>query len=174
MSFAARKPCTRGTREAADRRKLWAKLKERMDVVIEPFSPATTDGTDIHTALLGVLEKQPNLKSVVLISDGDWNSASRLSKLPRDWHARCRCLRCRWIGTTRPPDVELSSFDAHLRRGRQAAAHSVRHRQLLLPRDEVVVLEMKSTSGERSHEGHAARDEPLSDAIAWKPEKPAK
>lgn len=27
--------------------KLWAKLKERMDVVIEPFSPATTDGTNI-------------------------------------------------------------------------------------------------------------------------------
>jgi hypothetical protein len=80
------KDVTRGTQVIAredvvkplvDEPKLWAPLKERMDVVIEPFSSSqtpTTEGTDIHAALASVLEQQPNLKAVVLISDGDWNS----------------------------------------------------------------------------------------------------
>ena len=57
--------------------KLWESLKERMEVVIEPFSSSQTpptEGTDIQAALAGVLEQQPNLKAVVLISDGDWNT----------------------------------------------------------------------------------------------------
>jgi hypothetical protein len=81
--------------------KLWEPLKQRMDVVIEPFSSSQTpaaEGTDIHAALASVLEQQPNLKAVVLISDGDWNTGLHPHRPPRGCAcARCRCLRCRSV-----------------------------------------------------------------------------
>lgn len=58
----------------------------RNRVIIEPFSapPEDTDpstltlaGTDIHAALEGVLEDHQNLRAVVMLSDGDWNTGQQ-------------------------------------------------------------------------------------------------
>ena len=52
----------------------WKDLAERMEVKLEPFSPPREGrGSDLNAPLGGALESYPNLRGVVLISDGDWN-----------------------------------------------------------------------------------------------------
>ncbi len=154
--------------------KLWEPLKQRMDVVIEPFSPASTDGTDIHAALLGVLEKQPNLKAVVMISDGDWNTGLPPSQAATRLRMREVPVFAVPVGAeTRLPDVELSSFDVPTF---AVAGKPLRIPFVIdssLPRDEIVMLEMKTSSGEIiTKEVTLPAMSRLQDAIAWKPEKP--
>ena len=157
--------------------KLWARLKERMDVVIEPFSSSQSpavEGTDIHAALMNALEKQPNLKSVVLISDGDWNSGSAPAQAATRLRMREVPVFAVPVGSeTRLPDLDLRSFDV--------PAFAVAGTPLRipfaidssLPRDETVVLEMSSTSGEIiTKEVLVPAMSRFQDAIAWKPEKP--
>lgn len=157
--------------------KLWEPLKQRMDVVIEPFSSAqepATEGTDIHAALLGVLEKQPNLKAVVMTSDGDWNTGVPPSQAATRLRMREVPVFAVPVGAeTRLPDVELSSFDV--------PTFAVTGKPLRipfvidssLPRDEVVMLEMKASSGEIiTKEVTLPAMSRYQDAIAWKPDKP--
>lgn len=157
--------------------KLWEPLKERMDVVIEPFSSTqtpATEGTDIQAALLGVLEKQPNLKSLVLISDGDWNTGLPPARAATRLRMREAPVFAVPVGAeTRLPDVELSSFDVPTF---AVAGKPLRIPFTIdssLPRDEVVNLEMRASSGEIiTKEVTLPAMGRLQDAIAWKPDKP--
>ncbi len=157
--------------------KLWEPLKERMDVVIEPFSSSLTpaaEGTDIHAALLGVLEKQPNLKAVVLITDGDWNTGIPPSQAATRLRMREAPVFAVPVGAeTRLPDVELTSFDVPTF---AVAGKPLRIPFAIdssLPRDEVVMLEMRASSGEIiTKEVTLPAMGRLQDAIAWKPDKP--
>ncbi|MBK8092879.1 MAG: hypothetical protein IPK32_13070 [Verrucomicrobiaceae bacterium] len=157
--------------------KLWAPLKQRMDVVIEPFSSSqtpATEGTDIHAALLSMLEKQPNLKSVILISDGDWNTGTAPSQAATRLRMREVPVFAAPVGAeTRLPDLELTSFDVPTF---AVAGKPLRIPFVIdssMPRDEVVVLEMRSSSGEIiSKEVTLPAMSRFQDAIAWKPEKP--
>src|SRR5713226_9295809 len=64
-----REPIAKLTDEAA-----WTSLRERMDVILQPFAaPETGHGTDLHEPLAQAPEKLKNLVGIVLISDGDWN-----------------------------------------------------------------------------------------------------
>lgn len=154
--------------------KLWLQLKDRMDVILEPFSPATTDGTDIHAALLGALEKQPNLKSIVLISDGDWNQGQPPSQAATRLRMREVPVFAVPIGSeTRMPDIELSSFDVptFAVSGKPLRIPFVINSSL--PRDEIIALEMRSTSGEVvTQEIKLPAMSRYQDAITWKPETP--
>ena len=157
--------------------KLWEPLKQRMDVVIEPFSSAqtpATEGTDIHAALASVLEQQPNLKAVVLISDGDWNTG--VAPAQAATRLRMREVPVFAVPTgaeTRLPDVELTSFDVPTF---AVAGKPLRIPFTIdssLPRDEVVMLEMKASSGEIiTKEVTLPAMGRFQDAIAWKPDKP--
>ncbi len=93
----------------------WDELRQRMDVVIEPFSSAEEppeEGTDLNGALAQAMEKHPRLAAVVLASDGDGTPASRRRRPRRGCGcARCRSSRCRSGAESRLPDVELVSFD---------------------------------------------------------------
>lgn len=157
--------------------KLWEPLKERMDVVIEPFSSTQTpaaEGTDIQAALLDVLEKQPNLKALVLISDGDWNTGLPPSQAATRLRMREAPVFAVPVGAeTRLPDVELTSFDVPTF---AVAGKPLRIPFAIdssLPRDEVVMLEMRASSGEIiTKEVTLPAMGRLQDAIAWKPEKP--
>lgn len=156
--------------------KLWEKLKERMEVVIEPFSSAQTpavEGTDLHGALLGVLEKQPNLKALVVISDGDWNTGLPPSQAATRLRMRETPVFAVPVGAeTRLPDVELTSFDVPTF---AVAGKPLRIPFVIdssLPRDEVVMMEMRASSGEIiTKEVTLPAMGRLQDAIAWKPEK---
>jgi hypothetical protein len=92
----------------------WAPLRERMDVVLQPFSaPETGRGTDLHEPLAEAQEKVKNLIGIVLISDGDWNEG------PPPVQAATK-LRLKGIpvfavpvgSTTRLPDIDLLSLGA--------------------------------------------------------------
>ena len=157
--------------------KLWEPLKQRMDVVIEPFSSAqtpSTESTDIHAALVSVLEKQPNLKAVVLISDGDWNTGAPPSQATTRLRMREVPVFAAPTGAeTRLPDVEVSSFDVPTF---AVAGKPLRIPFTIdssLPRDEVVMLEMKSSSGEIiTKEVTLPAMSRYQDVIGWKPDKP--
>ena len=52
----------------------WSKLRERMNVVIQPFSSSEPGrGSDLYDPLATAPETIPNLRGIVLVSDGDWN-----------------------------------------------------------------------------------------------------
>ncbi len=157
--------------------KLWEPLKERMEVVIEPFSSSqepAPEGTDLHAALTSVLEKQPNLKALVVISDGDWNSGSPPAQAATRLRMREVPVFTVPVGAeTRLPDLELSSFDAPTF---AIAGKPLRIPFVIdssLPRDEVVMLEMQVSSGEIiTKEVTLPAMGRFQDAIAWKPDKP--
>ncbi|MGZ3389840.1 MAG: vWA domain-containing protein, partial [Isosphaeraceae bacterium] len=92
----------------------WLKLRERMNVVVQPFSPPQPGrGTDLHEPLARALEKIQNLRGIVLASDGDWNEG------PPPVQAAAR-LRIKGVpvftvaagSSSRLPDVELIGLDA--------------------------------------------------------------
>ncbi len=73
---------------------MWKPVADRMKVVFEPFSsapPTAEKGTDLNQALTGVGEKHANLRGIVLLSDGDWNTGQS-PDLPRP-HCESRTSR---------------------------------------------------------------------------------
>src|SRR5207245_3245260 len=92
----------------------WASLRERMNVVVQPFSaPESGQRTDLYEPLAQAPDKVKNLVGVVLISDGDWNEGPP----PVQAATKLRLLGVPVFAvpvgsTTRLPDVELLSLGA--------------------------------------------------------------
>ncbi len=155
----------------------WRDVAPRMDVVVEPFSsdqqPAS-EGTDLNAALLRAAEKYPRLHAVVLLTDGDWNTGEPPA------HAATR-LRMREVpvfavplgAESRLPDVELSSFEVPTF---AIAGKPLRIPFTIvssLPRDEAVILEMKSSTGEVITKPVVIPAMGrLQEVMTWRPEKP--
>jgi hypothetical protein len=60
-------------------RQFWQPLQAKAKVSIEPFAPPATNqsainGTDLNQALESTLHRYKNLKAVLLLTDGDWNT----------------------------------------------------------------------------------------------------
>ncbi len=107
----------------------WDRLRQRMNVVIQPFSApsinpgsassssaaaasGTGQGTDLYSPLARAPERISNLRGIVLASDGDWNEGQP----PVQAAARLRMkgvpILAVPVGSrTRLPDVELLSLD---------------------------------------------------------------
>ncbi|MCP5557558.1 MAG: hypothetical protein H7A55_07360 [Verrucomicrobiaceae bacterium] len=156
---------------------LWQPLQKRMDVVIEPFSSADQppeEGTDINAALLDLIQNQPRLSAVVLLSDGDRNTGD--SPALAATRLRMKGVPVFAVPTgseTRLPDVELVSFDV--------PTFAVAGKPLrvpfaidsFLPRDEVVTLKMETSTGEIiTQEATLPAMSRLQDVIVWKPVEP--
>jgi len=131
---------------------LWQSLTKRMDVVVEPFSSSLdqpTEGTDINGALLKALEQHPRLRSVVLISDGDWNTGSAPAQAATQLRMRGTPVFAVPAGAeTRLPDVWMVSFDAPTF---GVAGKPLRIPFVVessLPREQPVTLEMTTSTGE--------------------------
>ena len=131
---------------------LWQSLTKRMDVVVEPFSSTLdqpTEGTDINGALLKALEQHPRLRSVVLISDGDWNTGSAPAQAATQLRMRGAPVFAVPAGAeTRLPDVWMVSFDAPTFGvvGKPLRIPFVVESSL--PREQPVTLEMTTSTGE--------------------------
>jgi hypothetical protein len=63
-------------------KKFWSPLARKTKVVVEEFGmqrattnagPRQVEGTDLNSALEAALSREHNLKSVLLLTDGDWN-----------------------------------------------------------------------------------------------------
>lgn len=94
----------------------WQSVNDRMDVVIESFAsnlPNPAEATDINAALENLLQKHPELRSVVLVSDGDWNIGEAPSSAATKLRARKIPVYAMGVGSeSRLPDIELVSLDA--------------------------------------------------------------
>lgn len=156
---------------------LWESLKKRMDVVIEPFSSSDQppeEGTDINAALLSLMENQPRLSAVVLLSDGDRNTGESPALAATRLRMRGVPVFSVPMGSeSRLPDVELVSFDV--------PTFAVAGKPLripfaidsFLPRDEVVTLKMDTSTGESiTQEATLPAMSRLQDVIVWRPADP--
>ena len=150
----------------------WAKLTERMNVVIQPFaSPQPGHGTDLHEPLAQAPEKFKNLLGVVLISDGDWNEG------PPPVQAASR-LRLKGVpvfavpvgSPNRLPDLELLSLDAPTF---GIAGKSVRIPFAIessLPRETTMTVSLKTSDGDEvTKEIRIAAMGRTSEWVIWKP-----
>ena len=162
------RPSRRSTESAS-----WLKLRERMNVVVQPFSTSPAGhGTDLHEPLARAHGEDPEPAGIVLASDGDWNEG------PPPVQAAAR-LRIKGVpvfavpvgSPTRLPDVELlSPRRADVRRGRQVGAHSVHDRKLAAPRIRRHASLLRSSDGdELTKEVRIAPMSRTSDWLVWKP-----
>jgi hypothetical protein len=158
---------------------LWNPLRQRMDVVIEPFSSSEdppAEGTDLHGALARLLEQQPRLAAVVLATDGDWNTGAA----PSQAATRMRMRGVPVIGVTtgadtRLPDVEIASFDVPTFAVAGKPLRIPFSIDSALPRDEVISLTMTVSSGaEIRQEFTLPAMGRLQDALVFRPGEPGK
>jgi uncharacterized membrane protein len=96
--------------------RFWSKLEERYGVSVKAFSkvlnaPSPADGTDVHAALSDSMENVSNLRAILLMSDGDWNTGK--SPVTAATKLGVRGIPVYSIGVgmeTFLPDIELQSL----------------------------------------------------------------
>ena len=153
----------------------WASLRERMNVIVQPFAtPEAGHRTDLNEPLAQAPEKVKNLLGIVLISDGDWNEG-----LPPVQAA----TKLRLMGvpvfsvpvgsTTRLPDIELLSLAAPTFGVAGKAVRIPFTIESTLPREYLTTVILKTSDGDEVTED--VRIAPMgrtSGSLLWKPKKP--
>jgi len=150
----------------------WKGLRGRMDVVVQPFAaPRAGRGTDLFAALARASEATPNLRGVVLASDGDWTEGRPPVEAATRLRSRGVPVFAVAVGSpTRLPDVELLSLDAPTF---GVAGKSVRIPFTIessLPREYVATVTMRATDGDEvTKEVRIAPMGRTADHVTWKP-----
>ena len=94
----------------------WEPLRAKTDVHFHKFASNLKDpaeGTDIHSAIENALEQHPNLRSLILLSDGDWNTGPPPSRAAGNLRSRRVPAYVLPVGSDSPlPDLRITSFDA--------------------------------------------------------------
>lgn len=151
----------------------WESVEGEMEVVITPI--ASDNGgarSNLHDPLKNARDEHPNLRAIVIASDGDWNDGLppvqaamrlRVEKIP---------VFSVPVGSpTRLPDLDLISFDV--------PTFGVAGKNVRLPftiesslaRDHIAEIELKVSDGTTiQHQVRVAAMGRTSDAILWKPE----
>ncbi len=134
--------------ELADKES-WESLTEEFDLEFQSFSSPDTTGTDIANALIDVADQHPNLRGVVLISDGDWNTGDPPSRAATRLRMQDTPVFALPVGSeTRLPDLAVTAFDVPTF---GIAGKPVRLPFTLtsaLPRSHTANIEIKSNEGE--------------------------
>lgn len=158
---------------------LWNPLRERMDVVIEPFSSSEdppVEGTDLAGAMQRLLEQQPRLAAVVLATDGDWNTGAAPSQAAT--RLRMRGVPVMAVPTgadTRLPDIDIVSFDVPTFAVAGKPLRIPFSIDSALPRDEVIGVTMTTSTGEEiRQEFTLPAMGRLQDALVFRPGEPGK
>lgn len=150
----------------------WQKLRERMNVVIQPFSePRPGHGTDLNDPLIRAPQKIQNLRGVVLASDGDWTEGQPPVLAAAALRMRGVPIFAVPVGSkTRLPDVELLSLDLPTF---GIAGKSVRvpfSIESSLPREFTTTVTMRASDGDEvTKEVKIAPMTRTSDFLIWKP-----
>ena len=151
------------------------------EIAIEPFSaPGDVDftegepGTNLSAPLARTLEKFPNLRAVVLVSDGDWNDGEPPLEVATRYRARKVPVFTSVVGSgSALPDLEITSLDP------PAFAVSGKMLQMpfsirsAMPRDVDVTVVLRGDDG--STESKLIRipaKGTLDDVIDWRAPKP--
>ncbi len=153
----------------------WKSLEEKHRVVITPIAAAAGDkkGSNLHDPLAQAPERFPNLRGIVLASDGDWNdgkppveaaSALRLKDIP---------VFVVPVGSSsRLPDLELLSLDAPTFGLVGKAVRIPFTIESTLPREVTLSVSLKATGGdELTKEVRIAAMGRTSDWLTWKPKE---
>ena len=150
----------------------WQKLRERMNVVIQPFSePKPGHGTDLNDPLARAPQRIQNLRGVVLASDGDWNEGQPPVLAAAALRMRGVPIFAVPVGSrTRLPDVELLSLDLPTF---GVSGKSVRvpfSIESSLPREFTTTVTMRASDGDEvTKEVKIAAMTRTSDFLIWKP-----
>ena len=158
---------------------LWKPLAERMDTVIESFSskedPAP-EASDLHAALMNLLEQHPRLAAVVLATDGDWNTGEAPSLAATRLRMKGVPVFAVPVGAdSRLPDVEIASFDVPTFAVAGKPLRIPFSIDSSLPRDEIIGVTMTSSTGaEIRQEFTLPAMGRLQDAMVWRPGAPGK
>lgn len=158
------------------REDVWDPLKERLKVVIEPFSSDLAEpaaATDLNTALASVSDRHPGLRVIVLLSDGDWNIGGSPSSSATDLRMKNIPVFSVGMGSEdRLPDIELASTSAPTFGLAGKAVRIPFRLSNRLPRDMAIVVSVHGTGGDVVEKTvHISGMGQLNDTIAWKPEK---
>lgn len=165
-----------GKNEKPELPELWKPATKNLDVVFEPFSSemsTPTKGTDIDLALSKTTARHGNLRGVVLLSDGDWNTGNTPSAAATDMRMKNIPIYTVGIGSEeRLPDVELASMDAPTF---GIAGKTLRIPfQILswLPRDQDIKITLSGTRGQNIEKTiRVPGMGQVRDTINWFPEK---
>lgn len=150
----------------------WAALKERWNVVVQPFSRAGTGhGSDLYEPLAAADEKIPNLRGVVIASDGDWNEGPPPVQAAARLRTRNVPIHVLPVGSrTRLPDVEILSLDVPTFGVAGKAVRVPFTIDSALPRDYSTTVTLRSSDGDEvSKEVRIAAMGRTSAALVWKP-----
>lgn len=151
----------------------WESLSGQLEIVLTPF--ATADGgssSDLYQALADARDQHPNLRAILLASDGDWNAGLP----PVQAAQRLRLDQIPIFGVplgsqSRLPDLDLLSFDVPTF---GVIGKNVRLPFTIessLPRDHNLQVELRVSDGTViQHQVRVAAMGRTSDAILWKPE----
>lgn len=86
------------------------------NVVIEPFSSKLSEptaGSDLNGILATTIEKYPNLRAVVMVSDGSWNIGNSPTEAATQLLVKNVPVFTIGVGSeTALPDIEVASLDA--------------------------------------------------------------
>ena len=150
----------------------WASLKERMNVVIQPFaSEKSGHGSDLYTPLATAQDTTANLMGVVFASDGDWNEGPP----PVQAAAKLRVKGVPLFGVTagsatRLPDIELLSLDAPTFGINGKSVRIPFTIESALPREYTTTVTLKTSDGETvTKDVRIAPMGRTSDFMMWKP-----
>jgi hypothetical protein len=155
---------------------LWQSLAGRMKIVFEPFSsqpPTGEKGTDLSSALASTGDKYPNLRGIVLLSDGDWNTGQSPGTAASALRVRNVPVFAVGVGSEeRLPDMELAASDAPtfgvVRKSLRIPFRIISW----LPADRDVKVSVRGTRGETIEKTvRVSGMGQQQDTIEWKPEK---
>ena len=150
----------------------WAILGEKMQVVIQPFSPGGPGrGTDLNDPLSRAPDSIPNLRGIVLASDGDWNEGQPPVLAASKLRMKGVPVFAVPVGSpSRLPDVELLSLDAPTFGVAGKAVRIPFTIDSAMPRPYVTTVSLRTSDGDEVTK--EVRVEPMgrtTDEVTWKP-----
>lgn len=152
----------------------WREVGDQIKVVLSPFAHGEASGSsDLHAALVQARDDHPNLRAIVLASDGDWNDGLPPVQAAMQMRLEQVPIFTIPVGSqSRLPDIELLSFDVPTFGVVNKTVRIPFSIESTLPRDHLAQMVLTGSDGSRlTHEVRITAMGRTTDAILWKPEK---
>ena len=163
---------------ALGERSFWSPLEDRYAIAIEPFSSAqavdakaVATGTNLFDPLDAAVRRYPNLRGVVITSDGDWNEGKPPVQAATSLRLAGVPVFAVPVGSLTPlPDVAVSGVESAVT-GVVAKPFRVPFTiRSSLPREQMVTVEIEASDGQRfTKEVRLASMQSTIDWILWTP-----